>query len=266
VKLKEYYLYVNTITTLTRSNLPYYLLILLLGGLYIFREISTGCGRKEIQKESEPIILTKEQIACKKYDSIYQELILRVDKIKSSFSVSHKTESDKLKEFKRNLDSTYCLSPKDITQADSIITLYDSIAQRESAIYQQAVLNGDDGFMQGVKLVSQEFRSDANFNDYAELEVVNNTNKVLASLKLGLDYCYVYNNDFNRPPPLFTCTEIIIKPITIGAMSRRTFRIQLPANMPRNPNISIIEIVRRDGIRIQTADGLRLALSRSRIN
>ncbi len=215
----------------------------------------SSCTSSDSEKVSEADRL------CNEYSYYYDNLVQYVNTKHPGdfYDFSDERAIEEIKEKISALDIINCSHKKDLSFAYNMIDRINKTLNDRKAKYQTEIQNGDDIGMQGVKLSSPEISFDEYMNSSAKITLTNNTTKKIISLKLLVDYCSTESqSEF--------CYKLLIIPTTIGTMSSKSLSFSLPSTLNKQteyPTIKLLEIVRSDGSKVKTFDGIRFGANRN---
>jgi hypothetical protein len=212
------------------------------------------CNSSENPKISEA------ESACNSYNYYYDDLKKFIADIKSnSNSVSYMPDAEKFEKINiklSELNKINCSEKKDLTFANDMITWMKQEKANKEQQYDLDRLNGDDLGMEGVTISSPEILFYENMDSYVKVTLSNQTKKRLKSLKFGVNYCV---------PKYYSplCYKTVVVTINVNPMSSESFTFDMPSKMPGQsdyPKIKLLEVVRSDGTKAKTGDGIRFSI------
>ncbi len=201
---------------------------------------------------------------CNIYDlhyGILQELVNAINYHETyeyhSYSVWDGTTIEEIKTRISKLNSLNCNSKKSLDFANNQIMKIQEFLTKKKQSQEDEELNGDDLFMSGVQISSSKTLFDENMNPYVELTVTNNTKKTISALRFLINYC-----PRNEENPV--CYTFVLSKGNISPFSSKNLSFTLPSTIQKatdNPVIELFEILRNDGTKVKTADGLRFSIN-----
>jgi len=209
------------------------------------------CNSSENKKVSDA------ESACNSYGYYYDELKKFVEDIKvNSNSVSYMPDYEKIEKINTkisDLNKIACQDKKDLSFATDMIAQMKQEKANKEKEWELDRLNGDDLGMEGVTISSPKILFYDNMESYVEINLSNQTKLKLKSLKFGVNYCAA-----KYYSPL--CYKFVVVPVSVDPMSSKSFSFDLPSKLPGQkdyPKVKLLEIVRSDGTKVQTMDGIR---------